>query len=128
MDRGSVISELKVRDQDWSELLWEALKLYQGHIFTTAGRRWGNTVAPGVEFSYTIKISSRTGKPTEELLISRKEQSKTITRSTVDMAYGNAREVQRQEGFVKGPKRLKVFGASYLYAIFKEWGIITGSP
>ena len=56
--------------------------------------------------------------PTDELVVSRKEQSKTITRSTVNMAFENAVAVQKEEGCVKGPKRLKVFGASYLYAIF----------
>lgn len=63
--------------------------------------------------------------PTDELVISRKEQSKTITRSTINMAFENAVAVQKEEGCVKGPKRLKVFGASYLYAIFVSWGIIT---
>lgn len=62
--------------------------------------------------------------PTDELVISRKEQSKTITRSTINMAFENAVAVQKEEGCVKGPKRLKVFGASYLYAIFVSWGII----
>jgi hypothetical protein len=41
------------------------------------------------------------------------------------MAFENAVAVQKEEGCVKGPKRLKVFGASYLYAIFVSWGIIT---
>ena len=74
---------------------------------------------------YFIKKSNRTGKETDELLISRKENSKTITRSTVEMAFENALEIQSTEGYVKGPKRLKVFGASYLYAVFLEWGLIS---
>lgn len=111
-------------DRDWRESLWNAIAAFQGEIFVTSGR--GSR--PGVTFSYSIKKSNRTGKETDELLISRKEKSKTITRSTVDMAFENALEIQKTEGYVKGPKRLKVFGASYLYAIFLEWGLISKKP
>ena len=109
-------------DGEWRAALWDALVISQGEKFTTAGR--GNKRA-GVDFTYEIKISNKTGMPTDELVISRKEQSKTITRSTVNMAFENAVAVQKEEGCVKGPKRLNVFGASYLYAIFVSWGIIT---
>ena len=108
-------------DGKWREALWDALVICQGESFTTSGR--GDKRA-GVDFTYKIKISNKTGMPTDELVVSRKEQSKTITRSTVNMAYENAVAVQKEEGFVKGPKRLKVFGASYLYAIFVAWGMI----
>ena len=108
-------------DKDWRDPLWNAIAAFQGETFVTSGR--GSR--PGVTFTYSIKRSNRTGKETDELLISRKENGKTITRSTVDMAFKNALEIQRTEGFVKGPKRLKVFGASYLYAIFVEWGLIS---
>ncbi len=110
---------------DRERALWEALEASQGREFTTSGRGKGENKRPGVSFTYGIKVSNRTGNPTYELLISRKEHSKTITRSTVEMAFENAMQVQKEEGYVKGPKRLKVFGASYLYAIFLSWGIIT---
>ena len=85
-------------------LLWEKLQQMQGHPFLTA---------KGLEFSYSI-----TGN---ELFINRKEKS--ITRSTVNMAYRKAREVMDAEGSVNGPKKLGVFGASYLYPVFLELGI-----
>ncbi len=125
MDRDRIVEELRSREDDWGDLLWEAVTLFQGYTFTTSGRRRGDKITPGIDFTYRIKISSRTGKPTDELIISRKETGKTITRSTVERGFENARAIQRAEGFVKGPKRLNVFGASYLYAIFLEWGIIT---
>ena len=109
-------------DGEWRAALWDALVISQCGKFTTSGR--GNKRA-GVDFTYAIKISNKTGMPTDELVFSRKEQSKTITRSTINMAFENAVAVQKEEGCVKGPKRLKVFGASYLYAIFVSWGIIT---
>ena len=65
--------------------------------------------ARGLEFTYHI-----TGN---ELFIDRKEKS--ITRSTVNMAYKRALQL----GKVSGPKKLQVFGASYLYPVFLELGI-----
>ncbi len=104
--------------------LWETVSLFQDETFTTSGRGKGEGKRPGVSFSYRIKISNRSGLPTDELLISRKEQSKTVTRSTVEMALAYGLKEQAAEGCVRGPKRLKVFGASYLYAMFLSWGLI----
>ena len=53
-----------------------------------------------------------------EIMVSRR--SKTITRTTVDKAYQKVIEL----GELKGPKQLGVFGASYLYVIFKAIGVI----
>ena len=84
--------------------LWEKLQQLQTYTFHTTR---------GLEFTYHI-----TGN---ELFIDRKEKS--ITRSTVNMAYRRARELMREEGKVKGPKKLETFGASYLYPVFLELGI-----
>ena len=87
-------------------LLWNRLielqheKQLQSEKFKTAR---------GLEFTYHI-----TGN---ELFIDRKEKS--ITRSTVNMAYKRALQL----GKVSGPKKLQVFGASYLYPIFLEMGV-----
>ena len=89
-------------------LLWNRLielqheKQLQSEKFKTAR---------GLEFTYHI-----TGN---ELFIDRKEKS--ITRSTVNMAYRRARELK----VVSGPKKLGVFGSSYLYPVFLEMGICT---
>ena len=56
-----------------------------------------------------------------QLVIDRKE--KTITRNTVLLAYQKALEVQASESCVSGPKKLGVFGASYLYPVFLALGI-----
>ena len=85
-------------------LLWEKLKNHQDITFHTAR---------GLEFRFEIVGN--------ELFIDRK--GKSITRSTVNMAYRRAMEVMREEGRVKGPKKLGVFGASYLLPIFMELGV-----
>lgn len=88
-----------------SDALWESLLKYQGHTFYTAKH---------LEFTYTIR-----GK---EMFVSRKDKS--ITRSTIDLAFEKALQVQEKEGGVAGPKKLGCFGASYLYPIFLEIGVI----
>ncbi len=109
-------------ENGWSEPLWNCIRLYQNYSFTTSGR--GKT--PGLPFTYSIK-TGRGGVMTEEMVVDRKEKSKTITRSTVELAMKNALSVQKEEGAVKGPKKLKTFGSSYLYGIFIAWGVIHGA-
>lgn len=46
---------------------------------------------------------------------------KSITRATVELAYQKALEMG---GIVEGPKKLGVFGASYLYPVFVRLGVI----
>lgn len=105
----------------WEGPLWNCITLFQNTSFTTSGR--GSR--PGIEFTYKLKISSRTGEATDEMIVDRRENSKTITRSTVELGFANALAEQAAMGFVKGPKKLKVFGSSYLYVIFLRWGIIS---
>lgn len=85
--------------------LWEAILLHQGEAFTTSGRG----ARSGVTFTYTIRGA--------EMFVDRKEKS--ITRATVLRAYHRAIEL----GVVTGPKKLNVFGASYLLPIFKRIGV-----
>ncbi len=127
-DIEKVVRDLQdaVRTGEWKEELWECVKLFQGVPFRTSGR--GSSGSGGVDFTYQMKLSNRTGKLTDEIYVSRKERSKTITRSTVELAMVNALAVQAEEGCVAGPKKLKVFGASYLYALFLRWGVVAGSP
>ena len=80
--------------------LWEQLIENQDRVFKTAR---------GLEFRYRIVGN--------EMFVERKEKS--ITRSTVNMAYRKAVELR----VVTGPKKLGVFGASYLYPVFVELGI-----
>ena len=78
-------------------------------LIENEGRTWHTS--RGLEFSYKI-----TGN---EMFIDRKEKS--ITRSTVNIAYLKAVELK----VVTGPKKLGVFGASYLYPVLLELGICT---
>ncbi len=54
-----------------------------------------------------------------ELFVDRKKKS--LTKATVEIAYNRAKE---QNFVVSGPKKLGVFGASYIYPIFLKLGIV----
>ena len=84
------------------ENLWNALITFEDYPFYTA---------KGLKFTYCIKGG--------ELFVSRKEKS--ITEATVELAFEKAIEL---EGKISGPKKLGVFGASYLYPMFARFGII----
>ena len=93
---------LRLEAEPGSENLWEAISAFQGYPFQTR---------KGLNFSYTVKGG--------ELFFTRKEKS--ITRATVELAYERAVELG---GMVAGPKKLGVFGASYLYPVFMRIGVI----
>lgn len=82
--------------------LWKALMLFSGETFETARR---------LEYTYSIRG--------HEIFFSRKEKS--ITRSTANIAFRKAIELN---GIVTGPKKLGVFGASYIYPVFIRLGVI----
>lgn len=87
------------------DALWDVLVALEGGTFETAKR---------LNYSYSIKGY--------EIFVSRKDKS--ITRSTVNLSLWNAMELQKAGLPVSGPKKLKTFGASYLYPIFMEIGVI----
>lgn len=69
----------------------------------------------GLAFTYKIKG--------HEMFVSRKEKS--ITFATVKKAYERVMELQRNNVYINGPKKMGSFvGGSYLYSIFVEFGII----
>jgi hypothetical protein len=92
----------KRTDAEREEKLWQELAYLQGCLFTTS---------KGLDFTYTIKGG--------EMFVDRKEKS--ITRATVMKAY---QKVVELDGFVKGPKQIGTFGASYLYPVFVKMGLI----
>ena len=93
---------------DPSEIeLWNALLAHQNKDFTTSGRG----KRPGTQFSYTIRGA--------EMFIS--TRSKSITRATILYAF---HKVRGMNGEVKGPKSIGVHGDSYIFAVFKELGVI----
>ncbi|MBD5552645.1 MAG: hypothetical protein HDQ96_16010 [Lachnospiraceae bacterium] len=87
------------------DALWDALVILEGKSFETAKH---------LKYSYSIRGY--------EIFVSRKDKS--ITRSTVNVSLWNAMELQKAGLPVSGPKKLKTFGASYLYPIFIELGVI----
>lgn len=99
------IEEGCVSQTTLEDALWDALLLLEGKSFETAKH---------LKYSYSIKGY--------EIFVSRKDKS--ITRSTVNLSLWNAMELQKAGLPVSGPKKLKTFGASYLYPIFMEVGVI----
>lgn len=85
--------------------MWETLLLFQDETFYTAKK---------LSFSYSVRGN--------EIFVTRKEKS--ITRASVDLAFWKAIELQAGGFFVDGPKKLKIFGASYLYPLFIRAGVI----
>ena len=98
------------------ESIWAQIISLEGQSFRTAR---------GLEYTYRIK-RNKDGFLLGEILFERKEKS--VTRATLLLAYQNAVAVQQTEGCVSGPKKLGVFGASYLYPIFLHLGICSRRP
>ena len=117
------------------DLLWEAILAYQNYPLHTLS---------GLEFSYTVK-HKKNGEYSGELLVSRKETSKTLTRSSVLLAFHKVleqtevmkTEASRTETALKageaclhppayrGPKAIgQIFGISYIFSLFLEFGLI----
>lgn len=82
--------------------VWEMIRQHQGEEFLTA---------KGLPFTYTMKGG--------ELFVSRR--SKSITKSTFEAAWSRVLERPAQ---ITGPKKLNVFGAPYLWAVFKKLELV----
>ena len=106
-------------------LLWNAILAYQGETFYTLS---------GLEFSYTVK-RKKNGEYSGELLVSRKETSKTLTRSSVMLAFHKVlaemkfKEIDGAAYLLppeyRGPKAIgQIFGISYIFSLFLEFGLI----
>lgn len=105
--------------------LWQAVIAYQEYPFFTSS---------GLAFSYSVK-RNRNGDYSGELIVSRKEDSKTLTKSSVLLAFHKVLEQMKVIGrdgdaaftpvFCKGPKSIgQIFGISYIYSIFRVFGLI----
>lgn len=82
--------------------LWSTIEIFSGYSFTTV---------KGLRFQYGVNGN--------EIQINRKKKS--ITRSSVKVALKATLE---KNGNINGPKKLGVFGASYLYPMFLRFGLI----
>jgi hypothetical protein len=113
------------REQDYTTkldnlALWHLIIDHEGTTFKTAGR--GSR--PGVEYTYGVSRTTGaagrhySGQSIEgygnELWIitlpTGERKKKSISRSTVDLAYRNAVEEQEREGFVSGPPKTRSAG------------------
>ena len=69
----------------------------------------------GIPFTYIIKG--------HEMFVNRKEKS--ITQATILLSARRVLEKQAEGVVVSGPKKIGTFGASYLYPVFCQIGLIT---
>lgn len=132
---GKKLGSLKGDDEDtlWKDIretLWQTVIAYQNYLFHTSS---------GLPFSYIVR-RKKNGEYSGELLVSRKQDSKTLTRSSIMLAFhtvfeeikianvtdgtGNLRVVLVAPEY-KGPKAIgQIFGISYIYSLFWKWGLI----
>lgn len=94
------------------ENLWKAVIVFQDYPFKTA---------TGLPFRYKLKVG-KNGEYNKELLIDRREKSKSLAWSSVMLAFENSKELLEE---VKKPKALgDIRGVSYIYPILWRFGLI----
>jgi hypothetical protein len=116
-----VLQEKIIAGEESREALWEAVIAFrEGSFFTSSG----------LPFSYTVR-RKRNGEYSGELIVSRKDHSKTLTKSSVLLAFERvlAQMEIMDETLVppafKGPKAIgQIFGISYIYSLFWRMGLI----
>lgn len=106
------------RGEDGQQELWRVVLAWQQVPFFTSS---------GLPFSYQVK-TRKNGDYSGELLISRKEGSKTLTRSSILLALRTVAAGQIPAEYA-GPKAIgQIFGISYIYSMFWRWGLIQVPP
>ncbi len=115
-----------VFDEKVSYLLWWCVVIFQNYLFTTSGRGGKG----GVQFTYTVRKEGKSGGRHYDgtivpgfgnelwVVINGEKREKSISRSTVDLAFQKYLE---NGCSVSGPKKLGVFGASYLLPLFQRF-------
>ena len=86
------------------ESVWQLLTEHQSETFYTMKK---------LPFTYVVKGG--------ELFVDRR--SKSITKATILKAY--ERVLEDREHVIRGPKKLNCFGAPYVWAVFRELGVVT---
>jgi hypothetical protein len=100
-----------------SENLWQAVVAFQQYPFHTVS---------GLPFSYTVK-RKRNGEYSRELLIDRRLDSKTLTFSSIKLAFENA--LKLRGSVIARPKALgDIRGISYIYPMLYRLGLIEVPP
>ena len=102
------------------EQLWACIVAFQGEPLRTMS---------GLPYSYTLK-EGKHGGLTKELWVDRRENSKSITWSSIRMAFRNVLKMKEglaegEKPYVKRPKALgDIRGVSYIYPLFDRFGLI----
>ena len=95
------------------DTFWQAVIAFQKYPFHTAS---------GLAFSYSVKLG-RQGQLTKELVIDRRENSKTLTWGSIRLAFSHALELRGT--VVERPKALgDIRGVSYIYPLLWHFGLI----
>ena len=82
---------------------------------------WLFKTATGLPFRYKLKVG-KNGEYNRELLIDRREKSKSLAWSSVVLAFENSKRISEE---VKKPKALgDIRGVSYIYPILWRFGLI----
>lgn len=112
-----------------SAALWRCVIIFENYIFTTSGRGSRS----GVEYTYQVSRRGSAGGRHyagdsvkgygNELwvVMDGEKKEKSISRSTVELGFQKYLDVLKTEGAVGGPKKLGVFGASYLLPLFQRF-------
>lgn len=96
-----------------TDLLWNAIIAFQNYPFHTYS---------GLPFSYTIKVG-KNGELNKELLINRRDKSKSLTWSSIVIALDKA--LNQKGNIISRPKEIgDIRGISYIYPIFYRLGLI----
>ncbi len=105
-ERDAAVSAVRncEKPEELGALLWRVIELYAEEPFFTSKK---------LPFTYTVK-----GR---ELFCDRKEKS--ITEATVVRAYEKIRAAKAAGDPIKGPKKLCMFGAPYIWGILKGTGL-----
>lgn len=112
-----------------SAALWQCVCIFSGYPFTTSGRGSRS----GVEYTYQVSRKGGSGGRHYGgnsipgygneiwLTVNGEKKEKSISRSTVELGFQKYLELLKTEGTVSGPKKLGVFGASYLLPLFQRF-------
>ena len=111
-----------------SAALWGCVCIFSGYPFTTSGRGIRSGVAYTYQVSHTPSAGGRhydgysiPGYGNEIwLTVNGEKKERSISRSSVELGFQKYLEVLEKEGTVSGPKKLGVFGASYLLPLFQR--------
>jgi hypothetical protein len=93
--------------------LWDEVVAFQGYPFYTVS---------GLPFTYTLKVG-KNGEYCKELLVDRRTESKSLTWSSVVLAFEHALEMKGKK--IGRPKELgDIRGISYIYPMLYRFGLI----